>query len=122
MPVGNTLALIAARPGPLQDSLVALMTTMPGISAVLIAENPAAARRTMAQHRPALVVIESGLSTEEGRTAIEDIKAVWPLAKCVVLVDDIDQQQRAQDAGADVALITGYLPATLVAAIEGLLL
>jgi DNA-binding NarL/FixJ family response regulator len=121
MPMRPTLALIATRPGSLQDSLVALMTTMHQVNAVLIAEDAASALRTMAQHRPALVVLELDLSAEERHTTLQEIKTRWPLTRCIALADDVQGQQEAESAGADVVLIKGYPAAKLIAAIEGLL-
>jgi DNA-binding NarL/FixJ family response regulator len=115
------LALIAIRPGSLQDSLVALMTTMPEVSAVLIAEDAASALRTMAQHRPALVVLEMDLPTEEGHIPLQEIRARWPSTRCIALADDVEQQQEAESAGADVVLIAGFPAAQFIAAIKGLL-
>jgi DNA-binding NarL/FixJ family response regulator len=121
MTMRPTLALIATRPGSLQDSLVALMTTMDQVNAVLIAEDGASALRMMAQHRPALVVIETGLPTEEGHVPLQEIKTRWPQTRCIALVEDIEQQQQAESAGADVVLIAGFPPARFIAAIEGML-
>ena len=116
-----TLALIATRPGPLQDSLVALMTTMHQVNAVLIAEDAASALRTMARHRPALVVIETDLPAEERQDPIKEIVAECPWTRCIALADDIEQQREAESAGADVVLIAGFPPARFIAAIEGML-
>ena len=116
-----TLALIAARPGDLQDSLVALMTTMQQVNAVLIAEDAASALRTMAQHRPALVVIETDLPAEERRDPIKEIVAECPWARCIVLVDNVEQQRAAESAGADVALVVGFQAARFTAAVEEVL-
>ena len=116
-----TLALIAARPGDLQDGLVALMTTMPQVSAVLIAEDAPSVLRTMARHRPALVVLEMDLPAEEWLAPLQEIRTRWPLTRCIALADDVQGQQEAQSAGADVVLIVGFPAAKLIAAIEGLL-
>ena len=121
MTMRPTLALIATRPGSLQDSLVALMTTMQRVNAVLIAQDAASALRTVARHRPALVVIEINLPAEERQAALKEIKTRWPLTQCIALADDIQQQQEAESAGADVVLIKGFPAAKLIAAIEGLL-
>ena len=115
------LALIAARPGDLQDSLVALMTTMPQVSAVLIAEDGPSALRTMARHRPALIVIETQLDAQESCVPLQEIKAGWPSTECIALADDVDGQRQALSAGADVVLIGGFPPSELIAAIEELL-
>jgi DNA-binding NarL/FixJ family response regulator len=116
-----TLALIAARPGPLQDSLVALMTTMPQVNVVLIAEDATSALRTMARHRPALVVLETNLPAEESCAPLQEIKAEWPSTECIALADDVEQQRQALSAGADVALIVGFPATWFIAAIEELL-
>ena len=112
------LALIAASPGSLQDSLVALMTTMPQVNAVLIAENAASTLRTMAQHRPALVVLEMDLPAEEEYIPLQEIKRRWPATRCIALADDIAQQQKADSAGADVVLIVGFPADRFISAIE----
>jgi DNA-binding NarL/FixJ family response regulator len=116
-----TLALIATRPGALQDSLVALMTTMPQVNAVLIAEDAASALRTMAQHRPALVVLEMDLSAEERLAPLQEIRAKWPMTRCLALADDVEQQREAVSADADVVLIVGFPATRFIAAIEELL-
>ena len=121
-----SLALIAIRPGTLQDSLVALMSTMPQVNAVLIAEDATSARRTMAHHRPALVVIEAGLPAPAGseadrRPPIKEILAECPWARCIVLADDVEQQRAAESAGADVALVVGFQAARFTAAVEEVL-
>ena len=115
------LALIASRPGDMQDSLVALMTTMPQVSAVLIAEDAPTALRTMARHRPALVVIETQLEAQESCVPLREIKAGWASTACVALAADVEQQRQARSAGADVVLIGGFPPSALIAAIEELL-
>jgi DNA-binding NarL/FixJ family response regulator len=116
-----SLALIAIRPGDLQDSLVALMTTMPQVNAVLIAEDAAAARRTMAHHRPSLVVIEAGLPADQGYDATKEILTECTWARCIVLADDVEQQRAAESAGADVALIVGFQATRFTAAVEEVL-
>ena len=121
-----SLALIAIRPGALQDSLVALMTTMPQVNALLIAEDATSARRTMAHHHPALVVIEAGLPAPAGSAAdrrhpTKEILAECPWARYIVLADDVEQQRAAESAGADVALIVGFQAAQFTAAVEEVL-
>jgi len=121
MPVRPTLALVATKPGSLQDSLVALMTTMPQINAVLIAEDAASALRTMAQHRPALLVLEMDLLAEEGVTPLQEIKTRWPATRCIALAGEVRQQGMAESAGADVVLIVGFPATVFVKTVEELL-
>jgi len=121
MAMTPTLALIAIRPGSLQESVVALMTTMRRVNAVLIAEDAAAVLQLVAKHRPALVVIETHLSTTEKQVTLHEIKARWPTTRCIALAEDVRQQQQAESAGADAVLIVGFPAAELIAAIEELL-
>ena len=116
-----TLALIAVRPGSLQDSLVALMTTMHQVNSVLIAEDAASALRTAAQHRPALVVLEMNLGAEETCAVLKEIKSTWPLTRCLALADCVEQKEEAESAGADVVLIKGFTAAKFAATVERLL-
>ena len=116
-----TLALIATRPGPLQNGLVALMTTMPQVNAVIVAEEAASALRMIADHLPSLVLLEMALPGEGTGTVLKQIKATWPLTRCIVLANDVRQQQEAEAAGADIVLLKGFPAAKLIAAIERLL-
>jgi DNA-binding NarL/FixJ family response regulator len=119
--VRPTLALVAIQPGSLQDSLVALMTTLQQVKTVLIAEDAASALRAMAGHRPALVVLETSLPAEDGQSALRQIKAAWPSTRCIALADDVYEQDEAEASGADVVLLKGYPAAELIAAVERLL-
>jgi CheY-like chemotaxis protein len=116
-----TLALIAIRPGSLQDSLVALMTTMPRVTSVLIAEDAASALSMIAQHRPALVVLEMNLGAEETHAVLKEIKSRWPLTDCIAVADSARQEQESESAGADAVLIKGFTAATFLVTVEGLL-
>ena len=116
-----TLALIAVRPGSLQDSLVALMTTMHQVNSVLITEDAASAMRTAAQHRPALVVLEMDLGVEETCALLKEVKSGWPLTRCLALADCVEQKQEAESAGADVVLIKGFTAARFTTSLERLL-
>jgi DNA-binding NarL/FixJ family response regulator len=121
MSMRPSLALIAARPGSLQDSLVALMTTMPQVNAVLIAEDTESARRTMAHHRPALVVIEMDLPPAKGTALVKEIKTEFQGARCIALAGNGEQQRQAESAGADAVLIVGFSAARFIAAVEEVL-
>ena len=121
MSIRPTLALIAIRPGSLQDSLVALMTTMHQVNSVLIAEDAVSALRTAAQHRPALFVLEMDLGMEETRIVLREVKSRWPLTRCLALADCVEQKEEAESAGADVVLIKGFTAAKFTKTIEGLL-
>jgi DNA-binding NarL/FixJ family response regulator len=115
------LALIVTGPGSLQKGLVAMLTTVPQIQAVLVAEEAYAALRMIADHLPALVLLDMVLAGSEAGAVLNEIKATWPSTHCIILADDVRQQQEAEAAGADAVLIKGFLAAKLVATVEGLL-
>jgi DNA-binding NarL/FixJ family response regulator len=121
MPENRASALIAARPGPLQDGLQALMTAIPQIEIVARADDASAVVRLVTEYRPSLVLLDTSLVGNEAWTMLRQIKAEWPQARCTVLADNVQQQQEATAAGADAVLLKGFPAARLVATIEKLL-
>lgn len=115
------LALIVTGPGSLQKGLVAMITTMPQIQAVLVTEEASAALRMIADHRPALVLLDMVLPGNGAGTVLKEIRTSWPSTRCIILADDIRHQQEAEAAGADVVLIKGFTAATFLVTVEGLL-
>ena len=111
------LALIAAAASPLQDGLLALMTTSNQISAVFVAEEASLALRMVKDHRPTLVLLDSHLS--EAQMVLEQIKNQWPQTRCIVLVGSSEQERKVKKA--DAVLIEGFSPSHLLATIEVLL-
>jgi DNA-binding NarL/FixJ family response regulator len=116
-----TLALIVAKPGPLRNSLQALMTTMPQIEILAETSDPTALLRMGAEIQPHVVLMDADLPEAQVCAALRQIKAEWSQTRSIVLVEDSQQQQLAQAAGADVALLKGHPAAKLVATIEALL-
>jgi DNA-binding NarL/FixJ family response regulator len=111
------LALIAAAPSPLQDGLLALMTTSTQIGAVFVAEEASLALRMVKDHRPNLVLLDSYLP--EAQTLLARIKSQWPQTRCIVLVGSVEEEQAVEEA--DAVLIEGFSPSHLLATIEALL-
>ncbi len=111
------LALIAAAPSPLQDGLLALMTTSNQISAVFVAEEASQALRMVKDHRPNLILLDIHLP--EAQMVLERIKSRWPQARCIVLVGSVEQERAVKEA--DAVLIEGFSPSHLLATIEVLL-
>jgi len=121
MPKQATLALIVARPGPLRASLQALMATMPQIEILAETSEPSTLLRMRAGIQPDIVLLDASFPEGQVLATLWQIKKEWSQTRSIVLVDDSQQQQRVQLAGADVALLKGYPAAKLIAAIEGLL-
>ena len=121
MPQQVTLALIVARPGPLRNSLQALMTTIPQIEILAETTDPSALLRMGAEIQPDVVLLDADLPGEQVWSALREIREEWSQTRSIVLVEDSQQQEKAQAAGADIALIKGYPAARLIAAIGRLL-
>ena len=121
MPNQVTLALIVARPGPLRNSLQALMTTMPQIEILAEANDPSALLRMGDTMQPDIVLLDASLPEHEVWAALKQIQDEWSQTRTIVLVGNSQQQQQAREAGADVALLQGFPAAKLAAVIEGFL-
>jgi DNA-binding NarL/FixJ family response regulator len=112
----SILALIVAIPSTLQNGLLALMTTTPLISAVLVAEEASLMLRMVKDHRPALIVMD--MDFPDARMLLKQIKSSWPLTRCILLVDSVDQAKEAENA--DAVLIKGFTAEKLFETIEDL--
>jgi DNA-binding NarL/FixJ family response regulator len=115
-------ALIVARPGRMRNGLRALLRTIPRIEIVGQVDQGSAALEMVTLERSALVLLDSSLPFEEMRMALKQIKAEWPQTRCIVLVDNIQQQGMAQAAGADGVLLKGFAAETLFMTIDEVLM
>jgi DNA-binding NarL/FixJ family response regulator len=111
------LALIIAAPSPLQDGLLALMTTSDLINAVLMAEEASLALRMVKDHHPNLVLLDSHL--DKAKMVLGQIKNEWPQTRCLALVGSVEQERTYNEA--DAVLLEGFSPSHLMATIEDLL-
>jgi len=111
------LALIIAAPSPLQDGLLALMTTADQISAVFVAEEAFLALRMIKDHRPKLVLLDIHLL--EAQMVLKRIKSQWPETTCIVLVDSVEQEREVKEA--DAVFLEGFSPSLLLETIIKLL-
>ncbi len=111
------LALIIAAPSPLQDGLLALMTTSNQISAVFVAEEASLALRMVKDHRPNLILLDNQFPGS--KTILEQFKSRWPRTRCIVLVGGAEQEQAFKEA--DAVLIEGFSPSLLMTTIDDLL-
>ena len=116
-----TLVLIVAPPGPLRDSLQALVTTLPQIEIVAEAGDPAALLRMGDRIQPDVVLLDAGAPDDATWIALAQIRETWPQSRAIVLVESSEHQRQAEQLGADVALIVGFPAAKLATTIEGLL-
>jgi DNA-binding NarL/FixJ family response regulator len=114
-------ALIIARPGRLRDGLQTVLAAMPQIETVDRADDLRSALRMAAEHQPALVLLNTDLINGQTRETLEQIRAKSSGARCIVLADDVQQQQRAKAVGADDVLLRGFSVTELFASVDRLL-
>ena len=115
------LALIISEQGTLQYSLLALLTTIPQISAVLVAEDAPSGLRMLKDRRPRLVLLDMDLPEDDAQTILKQIEAQWPGIRCIALTDGVQQKQAAETLAADVVLFKGFSAAKLISVTEELL-
>jgi DNA-binding NarL/FixJ family response regulator len=121
MTANQVSALITARPGPLREGLQALMIAMPQIGTVHEADDVRSAMQMGLEYQPVLVLLDADLAGGETWLAVRRARARWPQSRCVFLANDVQEQQAAEAAGADAALLKGFPAARLVAVLVSLL-
>lgn len=115
-------ALIIARPGQLRSSLQVLLAAIPHIEKVVLADDGPSGLAMVTEHRPTVMLLDCELFYEKLELILGQIKAGGPQTQCLVLVDDEQQHQVAESAGADVVLMKGILASKFYATVEELLL
>jgi DNA-binding NarL/FixJ family response regulator len=114
-------ALIVAQSPQFRESLAVLMRAVPQIGRIRQAADAASALSENGETPPDLILCDFGAARDATVETLRRIRAQWPHARCVVLVQDRAALQRAQDLGADVVLTKGVLAARLLEAVEQLL-
>ena len=114
--------LLVARSGRMREGLQALLRTIPEIEIVGQADYESQALALIAQQQPDLVLLDSSLTLQEMLPTLMQIKGGYPRTRCIVLVENAQQQGAAREAGADSALITGFSAEVLHAAIDQVLM
>jgi DNA-binding NarL/FixJ family response regulator len=115
------LVLIITKQGTLQNSLIALLTSIPQISVVLVAEDAASGLRMLKDHRPGLVLLDMDLPDNDAQTILKQIESLWPDIRCIAFTDSVQQKQVAETLAADVVLFKGFQATKLIAVTEELL-
>jgi DNA-binding NarL/FixJ family response regulator len=115
----QTLALIVAPPGVLRQSLRATVVALHRLET--IDEADTITQAILMNHDPALVLFSVEGPEIKHLAAIRMIKARWPAARCIALVDTVAQEQPATEEGAEAVLVKGARPEVLFERIERLL-
>lgn len=113
--------LIIAQPGPLRDGLHALVGTMPQIGTVDVSGDVDSAFGATFNECPALVLLDAHLNEDSVWLTVRRVKRKWPRARTIILAGNVEQQEAAEAAGADIVLLQGLPAGRLVAAIVRLL-
>jgi DNA-binding NarL/FixJ family response regulator len=112
--------LIVAKQSPLQSGLRALMAAMPQVGIVHEADDLSAATQAKLEPHPVLVLLDGDVAGEIG-LSVRRTRLRWPQARCVCLANDVQQEKKACDAGADAVLLKGVPAARLIAVLVRLL-
>jgi DNA-binding NarL/FixJ family response regulator len=115
------MALIAVSPGPLRNSLQALLATVSQIEVIAESKDADSLFRLGAQFQPDLVLLETDLFAADLVKVLCHVQTTWKRARTVVLVENAREQDEAEAAGADVVLYKGFRAARLLAIVEELL-
>ena len=115
----SILVLVVSRSGPLQNGLLALTTSIPLISAVLVAEDINSALRMIKNHQPALIILD--MSLLKVQEVIQQIKELSPSVYLIYIADDIKQQREAEESGIDSVLIKGFSAQKLITIVENII-
>jgi two-component system response regulator DegU len=111
-------ALIVTQRGSLQNGLQALVMSIPQVDIIGQVEDGSQALAIIQEHHPDLVLLDTNLPNNEEWQVLEQMKTLRPETRCIVLADDVRQQQEAKTLKADVVLLKGFPPAKLAETIE----
>lgn len=113
-----TLALVITEPGHLQNGLHSLLRSIPEIEIIAESQDISILSKIGDEIHPDLIIIGACLTKEKDWIAITRLKAERPKIRVLVLTDDVAQEKRAKEAGADFSLPEGFPAAELVSLIE----
>ena len=117
-----TVALVIAKPGHLRNSLQSLLRTIPQIEILAESNDPSILQKIDGGIRPELILMDGGLVEISEWSLVEQIKAVLPDTKILILTDDDIQGKAAREAGADHYLLKGFPATELAQLIETMLI
>ena len=116
----NRSVFIVARPGRIRDGLEALLRTIPQIRIVGQVADSSTALEMIADFSPDLVLLVTNLPHDGAWQVLEHLKDV-PGTQCLVLADTKLNLKRAEAAGGDEVLLTGFPTSKLFESVRRLL-
>jgi len=112
------LALIITKQGALQNGLLALLTTVPQISTVLVAEDADSGLRMLQDHRPRLLLLDMDLPEDGPQAILKQSKSETLHISTIALVDSEPQREKAESLKVDGVLFKGFSATKLISTIE----
>jgi len=113
--------LIIAKPGQVRDGLRALLHAIPEVDVV---DQPCVGvpnTDLLAEHHPALILVDCRVADTRTPGALRQLKTQNPGACFLILVEDVEQRQLAQDTGFEHVLIKGSSAEKLAKTVRELL-
>ena len=99
--------LIIAKPGQVRDGLRALLQAIPGVDVVDRPCDGMPNADLLAEYNPALILVDCNLVDTRMLDALRRLKTQNPEVCFLILVEDVEQRQLAQDTGFEHVLIKG---------------
>jgi DNA-binding NarL/FixJ family response regulator len=100
--------LIVIEPGPFRESLQLFLATITQVEMVSHVGDALSALKLVMDYQPQLVILDAGLPGNGVLPLIRWIKAKGIPTQCFVFANDVCQQKKAQDAGADAVFLKGF--------------
>ena len=113
--------LIIAKPGQVRDGLHALLHAIPGVDVVDRPCDGMLNANFLAEYNPALILVDCNLVDTRMLDALWRLKTQDPEIRFLILVEDVEQWQLAQDTGFDHVLIKGSSAEKLAKTVRELL-
>ena len=120
--MNHTLVLVITEDTSLQNGLLALLTTIQGVGAVLVAENCSSGVRILKIHKPQLVFLDMTLPEESDPETLTELISHLSDIATIAITDNVQQNKIAISLEADAVLFKGFSPASLVSITEELLM
>lgn len=113
-------AMLVAKPGPLRDSLRALVSAIP-FTDTFVVESATAALDDLQRCHPALVVVDLDRTDAGLWRLLGALSKQEPPVHHIFLVDTVEEQRLVLSSGAKVALLKGFSASRLHRVIKSLL-
>ena len=113
--------LIIAKPGQVRDGLRALLHAIPGVDVVDRPCDGMLNADLLAAYNPALILVDCRLVDTRTLDALRRLKTQNPGVCLLILVEDVEQRQLAQDTGFEHVMIKGSSAEKLAKTVRELL-